>query len=101
MNTEIIRNNGQLTVKLNGEIDHTAVSEIRKRIDSEIVRTGSMIVAFDFSGVTFMDSSGIGLVLGRYKAVSNLGGRIIIYGMSSETERIMRMSGVDKFAEIF
>lgn len=101
MNTEIICNNGQLTVKLCGEIDHNSVSPLRKRIDSEIVRTGAMIVAFDFSGVSFMDSSGIGLILGRYKVVSNLGGRIIIYGMSSESERIMRMSGVDKFAEIF
>jgi len=101
MKFEILCNNKQLTVRLEGEIDHNTVSVARNKIDSEISRTGAVTVAFDFSSVTFMDSSGIGLILGRYKKVANLGGRIIVYGMSPGIERIMRMSGIDKLAEMY
>ncbi len=90
-----------LTVRLEGELDHFYAAKIKDTVESELVRTGARNIAFDFSGVTFMDSSGIGMILGRYKTVSTLGGRIILFGMSPETERIMRMSGVDRVAEIY
>ena len=74
-----------LTVRLDGELDHFTTARVREAVESELVRTGAVNVAFDFSGVTFMDSSGIG----------------ILFGMNGETERIMRMSGVDRIAEIY
>lgn len=90
-----------LTVRLEGELDHFTTAKIKEAVEDELVRTGARNIAFDFSGVTFMDSSGIGMILGRYKTVSALGGKIILFGMSPETDRIMRMSGVNKLAEIY
>ena len=55
-----------------------------------------MNVAFDFGRVSFMDSSGIGLIMGRYKVVHALGGKIVIYGLSENVRRIIEMSGIDK-----
>jgi len=51
--------------------------------------------------VTFMDSSGIGVIMGRYKTVRSLGGRVVIFGMSKEIERIVRMAGIDRIADIY
>ena len=90
-----------LTVRLSGELDHFTTAKIKEAVEDELVRTGARNIAFDFSAVTFMDSSGIGMVLGRYKTVSALGGKIILFGMSPETERIMKMSGIDRIAEIY
>ncbi len=90
-----------LTVRLEGELDHYTTTNVRKALEKELVSTGAINVAFDFSGVTFMDSSGIGMILGRYKTVRALGGRLILFGMNAQTERLIRMSGVDKIAEIY
>ena len=90
-----------LTVRLDGELDHFRVTKIKKAVEDELLRTGAVNIAFDFSGISFMDSSGIGLILGRYKTVKALGGRIVLFGMRPGIERIMRMSGIDKIAEIY
>ena len=55
-----------LTVGLSGEIDHHVCDEIRTDIDREFARCGAVSLNFDFSSVTFMDSSGIGMILGRF-----------------------------------
>lgn len=83
-----------LIARICGELDHHVAAEVRESIDRELARTGAVNVAFDFSGVTFMDSSGIGVIMGRYKAAKALGGRIIIYGASDSVKRIISMSGV-------
>ena len=90
-----------LTVRMEGELDHKSAEIIRNSVEKEIRRTGALNIAFDFSGVSFMDSSGIGLIMGRFKTVSSLGGKIILYGMSSNIERIMKMSGIEKIAQIY
>lgn len=90
-----------ITVRLDGEIDHFTASTVKEAVEEELMKTGAVNVAFDFSKVTFMDSSGIGLILGRYKTVSALGGRIILFGMNREILKLMKMSGVDKIVQIF
>lgn len=90
-----------LTVRMEGELDHNNAEMVRNSVEKEIRRTGALNIAFDFSGVSFMDSSGIGLVMGRFKTVSSLGGKIILYGMNSNIERIMKMSGIEKIAQIY
>ena len=90
-----------LTVRLTGEIDHFRAKMIKKAVEDELLRTGAINIAFDFSGISFMDSSGVGLILGRYKTVKALGGRIVLFGMRPGIERIIRMSGIDKIAEIY
>lgn len=101
MTIELTGEKQLITVRLDGELDHRSNEQIRKSIEDELMRSGAINIAFDFSRVTFMDSSGIGMLLGRYKTVKALGGKIILLGMSRETERIIRMSGIDHIAEIY
>ena len=86
-----------LVAVLEGDIDHHSAENLRERIDREFSRTGAVNIAFDFSHVSFMDSSGIGLIMGRYKKVNALGGKVIIYGLSDGVRRIIDMSGVGGF----
>lgn len=101
MEIELTGEKRLLTVRIDGELDHHSAGEIKDRVERELRRTGASSVAFDLTGMTFMDSSGIGLIMGRYKTVRTLGGRIVIYGMNRETERILKMAGVDRIAEIY
>lgn len=101
MDIELTSEKKLITVRISGELDHHSASEIRDRVERELRRTGASSVAFDMSEMTFMDSSGIGLIMGRFKTVRTLGGKIVIFGASHETERILRMAGVDKIAEIY
>ena len=81
---------------LGGEIDHHQAAKIRNELDSMIMEERPNILTFDFTNVKFMDSSGIGLVLGRNRLIAALGGKVEIIGASSSIERIFKMSGVDK-----
>ena len=101
MEIELTGEKKLITVRIDGELDHHSAADIRARIDRELKRTGAVNVAFDFSNVEFMDSSGIGVIMGRYKIVKSLGGRVVIFGMSKEIERIVRMAGVQKIADIY
>ncbi|MDD6485179.1 MAG: anti-sigma factor antagonist [Clostridiales bacterium] len=85
-----------ITVRPSGELDHHAAKLIRTKIDDEILRTGAVNLAFDLSRVTFMDSSGVGVIIGRYRKITALGGRVFLYGMNENVEKLCRMSGLDK-----
>lgn len=85
-----------LIIQLDGDLDHHSTGKLRERIDRELKRTGAINAAFDFSNVSFMDSSGIGFIMGRYKIVRALGGKVILYGISDNVRRIIEMSGIDK-----
>ena len=98
MNMKIVSDYSLLIVSLTGDIDHHTVSEMRSEIDRELMRNGIKNIMLDFSGVPFMDSSGLGLIMGRYKKVSALGGRIFISGTSSNIKRMLQMSGINKIA---
>ena len=83
-----------LIVCLAGEIDHHVAEKLRKDIDGEIDFYQTKDLIFDFSGVEFMDSSGIGVVFGRYKKVSALGGSVKIHNACRLVKRILAMAGV-------
>lgn len=89
-----------ITVRPEGELDHHTAAAVKEAAERGLRRTGAISIAFDFSDVTFMDSSGIGMIMGRYKTVKALGGEIILCGMNRETERIVKMSGLEKIARI-
>ncbi len=88
-----------LTVGLSGEIDHHVCDEIRTDIDREFARCGAVSLNFDFSSVTFMDSSGIGMILGRYKKVTAQGGRVKIRNAGSLVRQLLDMAGVFSLME--
>ena len=85
-----------LVFKINEEIDECSVKNIRRRADYEIERFMPREVIFDFDSVTFMDSAGIGMVIGRYKQASMLGGKTEVANLSDGVRKIFKMSGVLK-----
>ncbi len=85
-----------LTVWLSGELDHHAARELREQIDSAIERSAAKRLRLDFSGVTFMDSSGIGLIMGRYRLMQSRGGSLTVIGASERLRRVMKLAGLEK-----
>lgn len=93
--------NGTLTAFIKGEIDHHTVPEIRDAIDDALVSVENInVLVLDFYDVTFMDSSGVGLVMGRYRLVSGNGKKLKVNNLSKRDYTIMKMSGIEKLAEI-
>ena len=83
-----------LVLKIIDEIDECSAQKIRKEADYEIKRYMPRKVIFDFDSVTFMDSAGIGLILGRYKFVNIIGGKLEVANLSQSVKRIFEMSGL-------
>ncbi|MBB6216031.1 stage II sporulation protein AA (anti-sigma F factor antagonist) [Anaerosolibacter carboniphilus] len=93
--------NKNLVIKLDGELDHHTAEEIRDEIDREIDHYSVKNIIFDLSGMNFMDSSGIGVVIGRYKKVSKMGGEVAVININSRVERIFKMSGLFNIVKRF
>ena len=91
---KIQQENKILTVYLSGEIDHHSAKGLREAADDALLRGRPKELILDFSGVTFMDSSGVGLVMGRYKSARALGCAVTVRGLSPRDRKIMRMSGL-------
>lgn len=91
--------NELLIARLYGELDHHSVQPLRQQIDSMALQNQPSEVILDFSGVSFMDSSGIGLVMGRYKLAQELGATLRLCGLTSSTRRVMQVAGMDKLAK--
>lgn len=89
-----------LMVKLPREVDHCNAVDIRKEADKYIYSGKVKNVEFDFSKTDFMDSSGIGMIMGRYKLVKPLGGRIFLIGANGNVERIINVSGLAKLLRV-
>ncbi|MEE1389566.1 MAG: anti-sigma F factor antagonist [Clostridia bacterium] len=89
-----------LVLKITEEIDHHTSEKIRKRADYEIQIHIPKKVIFDFENVTFMDSSGIGMIIGRYKLVTMFGGKMSLTNVKPVVKKILEMSGVLKLVPI-
>ncbi|MBQ7291532.1 MAG: anti-sigma factor antagonist [Clostridia bacterium] len=89
-----------LTAKLLSEIDHHSAVNVREKIDSELYKQLPRTLIFDLSEVNFMDSSGLGLVLGRYSKAKEIGAEVNIKNPSKRTEKIFHMAGTDKLIKI-
>lgn len=86
----------QLTLKITEEIDEHTTEKLRRKIDNEITRFLPRKVIFDFSNVSFMDSAGIGMLLGRYKVIKMLGGQLELLNVNKQIEKIFEISGILK-----
>ena len=84
-----------LTAKISGDVDHHAAAEMRIMIDGELERAMPDLLIFDMSGVTFMDSSGVGLVLGRVRTMKQWDGKVKITEPSARAAKILKMSGLE------
>ncbi|MCD7822829.1 MAG: STAS domain-containing protein [Oscillospiraceae bacterium] len=85
-----------LTAKITGEIDHHSAKWLRTDIDTAINGSKPKLLRLDFSGVTFMDSSGVGLVMGRSLGMKEIGGRVELVNMPPYIEKVMAIAGMDK-----
>lgn len=87
---------GELIAWLSGELDHHTAQELREKVDTTVERLAPRHLRLDFHDVTFMDSSGVGLVMGRYRLMRLLGGELTVSGAGERIRQMMRMAGLDK-----
>ncbi|MGL5751809.1 MAG: anti-sigma F factor antagonist [Paraclostridium sp.] len=93
--------NKNLLVELKAtELDHHIASEVREEIDYVLKEKQIKNVVFNFENINFMDSSGIGVVIGRYKQVSSEGGRVAIINVNDRVRKIFDLSGMNKIIGI-
>ena len=89
-----------LLVMMPKEMDHHKADAIRMKIDEYLLDNKAQNVIFDFENTSFMDSSGIGLIVGRYKKVSCFGGKIVAMHVNARIQKILLMSGLKDMIEI-
>ncbi|MDR2655763.1 MAG: STAS domain-containing protein [Oscillospiraceae bacterium] len=89
-----------VTAYIIGDLDHHSAKEMREEIDASLERMKPKLLILDFKDVTFMDSSGIGLIMGRYRLMQMLGGEIRVSNVSAQLRKVMRLAGLDRLAVI-
>ncbi len=85
---------GNMIAELEGDIDHHTAKAMREAIDENILRTEPKSTKLDFSKVKFMDSSGIGLIMGRYKLMKSFGGNLEVINVPKRLERMVKLAGL-------
>jgi stage II sporulation protein AA (anti-sigma F factor antagonist) len=88
-----------MTVKLTGELDHSSATRIREELDNLISDPGVKRLVFDMNELCFMDSSGIGVILGRYKTMIRRGGTVAVKAGNRQIDRIFELSGLYQIIE--
>lgn len=85
-----------LIVGISGELDHHSSEAIRIKIDNKIDELGIMNLIIDFSDVNFMDSSGIGVIIGRYRRIAEFGGKLLIVNLKPQIRKVFELGGLFK-----
>lgn len=93
---EVTFRNNILKAKIDGEIDHSTALAVRTKIDGAIHMYRPKLLELDFASVTFMDSSGVGLVMGRYRQMKLVGGSLRVINVPTEIYKIFAMSGIER-----
>lgn len=101
MNIEIYSKERNLIVKIKGDIDHHTSETIKTKIEKEFSVYNTKNLIFDFSGLEFMDSSGIGMIIGRYKTVKKSGGEVVIASLSDVSKKLIELCGLHKLLECY
>ncbi len=101
MQDVILKNiENRLIAKISCELDHHTAKSVREQIDERLIEERPRELVLDFSGVPFMDSSGIGLILGRVDKCEGIGAKIRLTGLSGIIEKLIRISGVARLESI-
>jgi len=90
----------KITVVIAGELDHCAAPQIRRMLDHAIADENITHLTLDLENLTFMDSSGIGVLLGRLRTLQSRGGSLSVKNMRPEVEKLFRLSGLQRVIEI-
>ena len=97
INLEIIGTT--LVAKIDGEIDHHTAKTLKSELDREINLHKVINLVLDFDRVTFMDSSGIGVIAGRYKEIKARGGKVMVIRVKPQVDKILEISGLKTILE--
>ena len=100
MSVEINVTGEVVTARLIGELDHHSAKSMREAIDNAVELNMPSLLVLDFGEVSFMDSSGIGLVMGRFRILSKSGAELHITGASSPIHKMLKLAGIEKLAKI-
>lgn len=100
MEFNIIRRKDRLIVKIGGELDHHSAKSVRENIDIEIKAGTVKTLVFDLENLTFMDSSGIGIIMGRFQLMKLYGGSVVIENAPEYVKKIIYMSGLSGIVKI-
>ena len=84
----------KLNAKISGEIDHHSAADFRQQIDNFINKKKPEEIILDFNEVSFMDTSGIGFIMGRFKTAYNLGIKLKVINIPKKLERLVKLSGI-------
>lgn len=90
-----------LVINIIGELDHHSAEYIRQKIDNEMIKSRNKNIILDFTKLSFMDSSGIGVIMGRYKNIHRLNGKMLIVNKSLQIDKLLEMSGLKKIVPIY
>lgn len=93
------KNRNMLMIRLAGELDHSMAAHIRAEVDALILDSRIKRLVFDLNELRFMDSSGIGLIIGRYKLMARRGGTVAVTGPDKHIDRIFEMAGLYQLVE--
>ena len=96
MSVRIDSDGERLVAWLSGELDHHSARIIREQIDALVERNKPKMLRLDFTDLGFMDSSGIGLIMGRYRLMQLYNGKLEITGASERVKKVIRLAGLDK-----
>lgn len=99
MELEATRRGSRVKASIQGELDHHSATAMRNQLDTLIADPAISELVLDLSGVTFMDSSGLGVILGRYRTLAQRGGRLLLSGVPVDIDRIFKMSGLYALVE--
>lgn len=97
---DIRSENGKAVAVLTGDIDHHSARRLRSELDSFVITMQPDILIIDLTGISFMDSSGIGLIIGRYKLLKELGGKLEVKSPQPYIRRVLRLSGIERIVKI-
>ena len=86
---------------LTSELDHHITNEVRDEIDIILDSKSIKNIVFDFKNIRFMDSSGIGVIIGRYKKISSEGGKVSVVNVNDRVKKIFNLSGMNKIINIY
>lgn len=102
MNKDVIfsEKEGTLTAKLECDIDHHTAKPMRQKIDKRLSESAPRALILDFSAVGFMDSSGLGLILGRVERASEIGATVYLVGLSPTLMKLVRLSGIERIRNL-
>ncbi|GGA22682.1 anti-sigma F factor antagonist [Paenibacillus physcomitrellae] len=101
VNVELETRRDTLIVRLSGELDHHAADGVRLQLDEEIARGRCRHLVLSLESLQFMDSSGLGVILGRYKLIKQKGGQMAVCHVNTPVYRLFEMSGLFKIMPIY